>query len=114
MSALSNYLATLAATVLITTTAHAKNPLAPPAVAPDTATFVPIVPPPPSLVAFHIEVEGIGVLNPKPDITPEESAWLSIFLSIGVVSQLGYTANPDFAGFIKLHHLERHFDKVKP
>lgn len=70
---------------------------------------------PKSMRVFDIEVEGVGVLNPKSDITPEESVWMGIMLAIGMHEGNPYAREqPDFAGFIHLHHLERHFDKAKP
>ena len=77
--------------------------------------FAPVNNQKPSMERFNITVGCCGVLNPKPDITAEEAAWLDILLTIGFASSMDYNAAPpDYAGFIKLHHLQRHFDKAEP
>lgn len=72
---------------------------------------------PKSLIPFDVSIDGVGRLNPKPDITAEESAWLNVMLTIGIAyshDNLYARFQPDYAAFVKLHHLERHFDKVTP
>ena len=53
--------------------------------------------------------KGFGELRPLKDITPEENAWLSILLLYAGAAAVDFRANPDYAGFIHEHHLERHF-----
>lgn len=74
--------------------------------------------PPKSMLPFSISISGLGTLNPKPDITPEESTWLNIMLSVGLtyggIAGIYADYQPDYAQFVKLHHLERHFNKAAP
>ena len=89
-----------------------KNPLNITSTAPLSSTTFSM---PLSLTPFDITVDGVGRLNPKPDITAQEAVWLNVLLTIGFAELNPYRQYlPDYAGFIKLHHLERHFDKVKP
>lgn len=83
--------------------------------APPPASSAPVTQAAPgaSMAPFSIMVEGFGTLNPKPNISPQDSAWLTILLVIGFRQPPGYNyPNPDFAGFIRLHHLEKQFDPV--
>ena len=64
--------------------------------------------PPPSLTPIRFVFGGVEIV-PQPDITPEEAAWLSV-MELQILTSAGNpTLNPDYMGFLALHHLQRHF-----
>jgi len=60
-----------------------------------------------------ITVPKYGSFKPRPDITAEESAWLSLMWAVafGCRDAL-FGCNYDYAAFIEEHHLQRHFHRT--
>lgn len=63
----------------------------------------------PNVVPVRITYEGIGRVEPQPDITPLESVQLSILLCCSLSLPVPYKLDVD--GFIDQHKLNRHFVK---
>lgn len=67
-----------------------------------------------------VSIAPYGRLAPPKDVTAEESAWLSVLvLQIALHVSREYANpisgdNPDYAGFVREHHLERLFQKATP
>lgn len=56
---------------------------------------------------MKFKVSGYGMLKPLPDITPEESLWISLLFVAG--SLPGNNVRASF--MVEEHNLERHFTK---
>lgn len=100
-----------------TPTVYAKPPSSVPSSAPMVSSGpsrVPIlqVPQLQKIPVGSITFNDIGVLNIKPDITAEESAWLTQMLVVAVLRSGDQRHISDFQAFIFLHKLQRFFDPI--